>query len=147
MDEKEAELEMKKVVSPKLNALIESFDSKKKNGKKINTNTIIDKKTSISKIKKVVDNIHKKENYTKQSKQKVSKSVKAKIAELSDLKSKKNTTRAADISTKSSLVAMLDKALGNDNTANIKNKKSSDSVFKKIKTDIKNDEKNIKQKK
>lgn len=116
VDEKEAELEMKKVISPKLNALLEKFDDKK-----IKTN----KKTS-KKVNEVVENINKQATQSNGKRKEVSPSVKQKISNLKSVKLKNKTIRSADTKTKSSLAEMLDKALdANKKKKEVKNKKKS----------------------
>ena len=125
--EKGAELEMKKVVSPKLNALLDKFDvknftSNKKEGKKNS---------------EVVENINKKATQSSKKRQEVSSTVKKKISNLSSVKINKKTTRSADTKTKSSLAAMLDKALdvnkGRKTGDNEHNKNSDFKTKKNIK--------------
>lgn len=82
IDEKEAELEMKKIVSPKLNTLLENF------GKKSNQ-----KESQNKKIPEVIQNIKKNDSYAGNS--------------LS-----KKDDRGADKETKSSLQDVLAKAMG-----------------------------------
>ena len=98
VDEKEAELEMKKVVSPKLHALLENF-GKKDAGK--------DRKKQ-SKIIHTIENISQKDSYASQKKGEVSDSVKEKIKQLQGISSKNE--RGAKDETKLSLSALVQKA-------------------------------------
>lgn len=73
IDEKEAELEMKENISPKLNALLDSFEKKPLANKK---------------VEQVLKNIQKKDTFTHTSKNEVSSSVKHTIAGLSVMNKK-----------------------------------------------------------
>lgn len=109
-DEKEAELEMKQVVSPKLNALLDSFGSKKKKSDKID---------------KVLNNIKKKDSIVNTPNERVSDSVKKKIETLNFVKKNKNADRGANKSTKSSLSEILSKAISSNNKNKIDEDNSS----------------------
>lgn len=96
VDEKEAELEMKKIISPRLNSLLDNFDKNQDGGKKIG---------------EVIKNIKQKDSFTKTSKQDVSDSVKQKISKLFTREEPKKNKRGAQSETKSSLADILSKAL------------------------------------
>ena len=107
VDQKEAEIEMKKIISPKLNSLLDNFDNFTSKNPKIGH---------------VVDNIKKKDNFSNKTKNEVSDSVKEKEARLSMSQQqaaqtpKQQNNRSAQTGTKSSLSDILAKALNNKKT-------------------------------
>ena len=98
INEKEAELEMKKIVSPRLNTLLEKLDKKQEH-----TSSVVNSK----KIPEVINNIKKRDSY----------------ASAPSL-----TTRKTNTETKSSLQDALSKALGNSKKKSVKKKEIAQKV-------------------
>ena len=150
LDEKEAELEMKKVVSPKLNDLLEKMGS-----------STADSSPEKKIIPKVVHNIKKhdstsapleKTGQIKKTNTKIPESVSKKAAQIVD-KQISSSERAAKGDTMSSLQDALKKAMGASSTGIVKNpqltKEKIQKKSKTVKTNFQNqpkEKKGVKQK-